>query len=84
MRGIARHSPSARKITDIEHRITRLEQFESWANCVPLNVKELVSPKLWDQYYAMQEEILNRMRDAQKLATEIGREIRSQVGDHHV
>jgi hypothetical protein len=32
----------------------------------------------------MQEEILNRMRDAQKLATEIGREIKSQVGDHHI
>jgi hypothetical protein len=42
---------------------------------------ELVSPKLWEQYYAMQEEILNRMRDAQKLATEIAREIKSQISD---
>ena len=81
MRGIARHSPSARKIADIEHRITRLEQFESWANCIPLNVKDLVSPNLWEQYYVMQEDILNRMRDAQKLATEIAREIKSQISD---
>jgi hypothetical protein len=79
MRGIARHSPSARKITDIEHRIARLEQFESWATCVPLNVKALVSPNLWEQYYVLQEEILNRMRDAQKLAVEIAREIKSQT-----
>lgn len=82
MRGIARHSPSARKIADIEHRIFRLEQFELWATCVPLNVKGLVSPRLWDEYYSMQEEILNRMRDAQKLATEIAREIKSQISDH--
>jgi hypothetical protein len=81
MRGIARHSPSARKIADIENRIDRLEQLESWANCVPLNVKDLVSPSLWEQYYALQADILNKMRDAQKLAIEIAREIKASPGD---
>jgi hypothetical protein len=79
MRGVARHSPSARKIANIERRIACLEHYESWANCSPLSMEDLVSPKLWDQYYAMQEDILNRMRDAQKLATEIALEIRSRV-----
>jgi|SRR5579859_821723 len=79
MLGVARYSPSARKITDIERRIIRLERFESWANCIPLNLEELVSPKLWQKYFALQEEILNKMRDAQKLATVITGEIKSKT-----
>ncbi len=78
MQGVARHSPSARKIADVEHRIARIEQYESWANCVPLDIESLVSPNRWKEYYAMQEEILNRMGDAQRLAKEIAQEIKSQ------
>lgn len=84
MRGVARHSPSARKIADIEHRITRLERFETWAACTPVNIKELVSPSHWEQYYALQEDILSKMRDAQKIATEIAHEVRSQLKDQHI
>jgi 5-methylcytosine-specific restriction endonuclease McrA len=76
MLGVARHSPSVRKIADIEQRIARLERFESWAACVPLNVKEVVSPSRWSEYYAIQHEILDKMREAQKLATEIANEIK--------
>lgn len=83
MNGIARHSPTSRKVTDIEKRISYLQQYESWADCVPLNVKDLVSPKLWDQYYGLQEEILSKMRDAQKLSKEIALEIKSRTNDHH-
>jgi hypothetical protein len=84
MRGVARHSPSARKIANVEHRIVRLEEFETWAACVPLNVKNLVTPTLWEQYYALQEDILNKMRDAQRLATVIAHEIKSQTRDQQV
>lgn len=79
MLGEARHSPSARKVADVYERIGRLEEYESWAKCIPLNVKELVSPELWDQYYAIQEEILNKMRAAQQLATQIAREIKDRA-----
>lgn len=78
MLGAAPRSPSVRGIPDLKQRIARLERFESWGNCVPLNVKDLVSPNLWDEYYAIQDEILLRMRDAQKLATQIAREIKSR------
>ncbi len=77
MLGVARHSPSARKILDIQLRIGRLEDYEAWASCTPLDVVRLVSPELWERYYVIQGEILGRMRDAQKLAIEIAREIRS-------
>jgi hypothetical protein len=71
----ARHSPTTRKIPDLELRVSRLEQFESWAKCVPLEVEALVPPILWAQYYGIQKEILQKMRDAQKLATEIARQV---------
>src|SRR5258708_1517885 len=79
MLGAAPRSPTARGISDLKQRIARIERFEAWSNCVPLNIREIVSPKLWDQYYAMQEEILRRMQDAQKLAVEIADEIKSRV-----
>ena len=83
MRGIARHSPSARKIANVEHRIARLEKFELWASCIPLNVESLVPPELWKQYYAIQGDILKKMRDAQELAIEIAREIKSRIDSEH-
>jgi 5-methylcytosine-specific restriction endonuclease McrA len=78
MLGVAPRAPSIRKIPDIAERIARLEKFEAWSECVPLKVEQLVSPKLWHQYYALQEDILQKMRDAQKLALEISREIKSR------
>jgi hypothetical protein len=82
MLGVARHSPSARKVADVVHRIARLEQFESWAKCTPLNIKDLVSEERWKRYYAIQEEILSKMRDAQKIATEIAAEIRNGAAEN--
>ena len=35
MLGVARHSPSVRKILDIELRIARLQDYEAWASCYP-------------------------------------------------
>jgi len=84
MLGKARRSPSVRGIADINSRVARLEQFEVWGNCVPLNIQDLVSPDLWEKYYAMQDEILNKMRDAQQLAVQIAQEIKSGVRGRHV
>jgi 5-methylcytosine-specific restriction endonuclease McrA len=86
MLGKAPRAPSIRKISDLTQRIARLEKFESWSGCVPLNIEQIVSPQLWQQYYALQEDILQKMRDAQKLATEISREIKAReidVGSEH-
>jgi 5-methylcytosine-specific restriction endonuclease McrA len=76
MLGAAPRSPSVRKVQDIEQKIARIERYELWSNCVALDFKALVSPKLWDEYYAMQGEILVKMQDAQKIALQIAREIR--------
>jgi cell fate (sporulation/competence/biofilm development) regulator YlbF (YheA/YmcA/DUF963 family) len=82
MLGVARHSPSARKVADIKERIRRLEEYELWANCDPLSIEDIVSIQLWDRYYGLQKEILDKMRDAQEVATEIAREIRSHSSAH--
>jgi 5-methylcytosine-specific restriction endonuclease McrA len=77
MLGKARWSPTARGIPDVNDRIARLQRFESWSNCVPLKLHELVPAELWQRYYAMQDEILRKMREAQILALEIAQTIRS-------
>lgn len=84
MLGAAPRSPSVRRVPDLQERIARLERFESWGNCVPLNIKALVPPELWDEYYAMQDEILQKMRDAQKLAVRIAHEIKSRAASEQV
>lgn len=83
MLGAAPRSPSVRGIPDVAQRIARLERYEAWGSCVPLNISDLVSPNLWDKYYAMQHEILLKMREAQKLAVEIAREIKARTNGHH-
>jgi hypothetical protein len=77
MLGTAKLCPGRRGIHDLQLRIQRLERYETWANCTPLNIQELVPADLLSQYYAMQEAILSRMRKAQALAAQISVEIRS-------
>ncbi len=78
MLGAAKLCPGKRGIHDVQLRIQRLERYETWADCAPLNIQELVSAELLSQYYAMQTEILSRMREAQALAAKISVEIRSR------
>lgn len=79
MLGKARHSPSGRGIPDVTERIKRLQRFESWAKCVPIHVEGLVSSELLGRYYLIQDEILQKMRDAQKLALQIAQEIKTNA-----
>jgi hypothetical protein len=77
MRGKARLCPTSRGVKDIEIRISRLERYEAWANCRPLQVQKLINPELWDHYYRLQEEILAKMREAQILALEIAKSLKT-------
>jgi len=77
MQGQARLCPGKRGILDLQSRVERLERYEKWANCTPIDVESIVSPELLSRYYAIQEEILGRMRDAQAIAQQISAEIRN-------
>ncbi len=76
MQSNARLSPKSRGVKDLVDRISRLEQYEGWANCYPIQVEGLISPELWDRYYKLQDEILAKMREAQALASEIAKHLR--------
>ena len=77
MLGAAPRSPSVRRVPDITTRIACLERFEDWSKCVPLNLETMVSKELWQQYYDLQDDILQKMKEAQKIAAQIARQIKS-------
>ena len=81
MTGSAPLSPSTRGVKDLEGRITRLEAFEQWVNCRPLDIKSEVDEKLWDQYYGLQSDILKKMREAQQLAITIRETVRKSAAE---
>ena len=76
--GPARLCPGKRGISDLHLRVERLDKYERWANCTALNVSNLVSPDLLSRYYAMQDEILKLMREAQSVAVQISLEMRNR------
>jgi hypothetical protein len=79
MLGPAKRSPSTRKIHDLDERIKRLAKFEDWAKCEAVAIEALVNPQDWQKYYALQGEILSKMRDAQILAARISEQINSSL-----
>jgi hypothetical protein len=77
MMGNANLSPRSRGIRDLQTRIARLARYEEWARCEPLRIEERVSPDLWARYYKLQDEILAKMREAQVLALEISKALKT-------
>jgi 5-methylcytosine-specific restriction endonuclease McrA len=73
----ARFSPKSRGVADLEARIARLQRFEEWASCEPIRIEEQVDPELWARYYKLQNEILEKMREAQALALEISKSLKT-------
>jgi hypothetical protein len=45
----------------------------------PLRIEERISPELWARYYKLQDEILGKMREAQALALEISKSLKSST-----
>ena len=77
MQGTAKLSPKSRGVKDLADRIARLEEYQAWANCQPLRIQEQISPEFWNRYYKLQDEILEKMREAQVLALEISKSLRT-------
>jgi hypothetical protein len=75
----ARLSPATRGVEGLPERIRRLEAYESWANCSPINIAELVPSALWTKYYALQAQIIEKMREAQSVAADITQQVNAQL-----
>jgi hypothetical protein len=81
MTGNAPLLPANRNIRDLQTRIERLEAYERWAKCRPLNIETFVDERLWARYYSYQEDILSRMREAQQVANSIAAIVRGRAAD---
>jgi hypothetical protein len=79
----ARLSPTTRRVTDVAIRVKRLEEYEQWANCEPLRIETLVDSATWEKYYALQQEILTKMREAQEVAVTLSRQIKKGANQRH-
>jgi 5-methylcytosine-specific restriction endonuclease McrA len=79
MRGNAPQSPKLRGVPDLEDRISRLDQYEKWAECKALDIQNNVDRQLWDEYYALQAMILQKMREAQGLAETISAQLTTRL-----
>jgi hypothetical protein len=66
-----KRSPTRRGVKGIRERIRRLEKFEKWADCCPLDIPKLVDAKMLSDYYRLQKKILHDMYAAQALAMRI-------------
>lgn len=81
MHGTARLSPTARGVPGIAERVVCLEQYERWAACERLGMEELVDRSSWESYYRLQDEILEKMREAQDMAALIRKQIRERCNE---
>lgn len=71
MEGSARGSPRTKGVTDLAARIERLKKFEQWGKIEPLLLHEMIPAEQWDSYWALLEEIENKMKSAQAEAEKI-------------
>ncbi len=78
IRGGAKWSPITRGKQGIEERVRRLEAFEAWARCEPVNIASLVPSAAWDGYWRLLDEVLAKMTEADAAAAEIARATRAQ------
>ena len=67
----AEKSPASRNIKDLDIRIKRLEDFESRFSPTKIDIEEIVGKELYDRYWTLWEELLDKMQEAQKLSDEL-------------
>ena len=71
----AKLSPKSRGIEDIELRIQRLRQYESWGAPTIVDFEAIVGKEIWQKHWENWETVQTTMRQAQVLANEINRTI---------
>jgi len=71
MLGPARLSPQTRGVPDIAERVDRLEKYELWREPKRIAFAEIVAPELWKRHKENWQDVLNLLKQSQKLASEI-------------
>jgi hypothetical protein len=71
MLGGARQSPASRGIEDLDKRVARLEDFESWRNPTKFDFEAVVGSELWGRHWANWEKLFALMHECERTAVEI-------------
>lgn len=67
----ARLSPATRGISGLEDRIARLQKYESWRQPRKIDFEAVAGPELWERHQRNWRDVLDRLRESQRLASEI-------------
>lgn len=76
MRSAAPLSPAARGVTDLDERVTRLEEYERRGRPTKIDFESAVGAELWERHWAHHRRILELMREAEADAVEIRMRVR--------
>lgn len=71
MLGNASLSPHTRKIPDIEHRVSRLEEFEQHYAPVRLDFEKITGTQMWEQHWENCRKLHSLMQESQKHSDKI-------------
>jgi len=56
------------KQEDLKKRISHLEKYEAWAKCRPMPLEEIIGQETYKEYFGKLENIVNQMKEAQRIA----------------
>ena len=71
MSGNARLSPANRGVPDLEQRIKLLERFEREFQPERIDLQQFQEKLLWKQYWALRDEIINKLRSGDEIAQQL-------------
>ncbi|NLF76973.1 MAG: HNH endonuclease [Chloroflexi bacterium] len=66
-------SPKSKRITDLDERIRRLEEYEAWCDVRPIDFAAIVGEETWETYWQQWRSILGALQDGQRIAEDVKR-----------
>lgn len=72
----AKLSPKSRGISDLKERIQKLRNYEQWQEPTKVDFEAIVGKQKWHAHWGNWEKVQDIMRESQKLAAEINKDIK--------
>jgi hypothetical protein len=73
-------SPSARKISDLDERVGRLESFERWRVPTKINFEAIIGAAEWEDYWRLWTDVNEELRRCQQVANELRKKVANAIG----
>jgi hypothetical protein len=75
----AKHSPTSRKIPDINKRMSRLERFEAWRTPIQIDYETVFGPEKWAQHMKYLDDVLELLSQAESNAEHLRKLVESHL-----